>query len=266
MRMRIPPVSVLAWAALFGLLLPACKTGQTSRRPRAQLVVFAASSLTEAFDDLAHQYESTQGDVHVQVIFAGSQALSLQIEQGALADVFASANEEHMQRLVRAGLALGSRTFATNELVVIVPASNPAKIVSFRQLDQATRLVVGSLNVPVGAYTEQLLERAAATWSPDFVTEVRRHIVSQESNVRLVRAKVELGEADAAIVYRTDAQASRRVHALPIPAAVNVAVGYVIAPLAPSSHGEHAARFVEYVLSKAGKQTLRAHGFAPERR
>jgi len=199
--------------------------------------------------------------VDVQLTLAGSQVLRLQIEQGASADVFASANESHMQALVDAGDVLRSQTFARNELVVIVPTSNPAGIESFDQLIRGSRIVIGTDNVPVGVYTRQILDNARAQLGEGFVAAVRRRVVSEESNVRLVRAKVEMGEADAAVVYRTDAVSSERVRIVPIPEALDVRAAYPIGVLARSRHATEAAAFIDYVLSPPGRRVLGRHGF-----
>ena len=183
--------------------------------------------------------------------------------RGAPADVFASANAAHVDALVDAGLAEPSRVFADNELVVIVPVDDPAAIASFVDLDTAERVVVGAQDVPVGIYTRALLDRAAAVLGEDFARRVRAHVVSEETNVRLARAKVELGEADAAIVYATDAAASARVRAIAIPPELGVRAHYPIAAIAGSSHAREAERFIDYVLSPSGREILARHGFAP---
>lgn len=262
------------------LVLTACLHG--GDRDRTELSVFAASSLTEAFGAIEAAYEAQHPEVDVRLTFAGSQVLRLQLEQGARADVFASANEEHMRQLQNGGLVPASHTFAHNELVVVVPRSNPAGIERFDQLDQARRIVVGSEFVPIGAYTRMVLDRAEAELGATFASAVRGHIVSEENNVRLVRAKVELGEADAAIVYRTDARASDRLGIVPIPRELGVSarysIGAVTAPafgargrgsLSQASGGRasggqdsgEAERFIDFVRSAAGAEILRSHGF-----
>ena len=243
-------------------LLSGCRGDEASAR--VQLRIFAASSLTEAFQDLEAGFEAAHPDVDVVLTFAGSQVLRMQLEQGAGADLFASANEEHMAALVEAGVVSHARPFARNQLVIIVPPDNPAGIGSFRDLPRATRLVIGADNVPVGIYTLQLLENAGAALGVEFAARIREHVVSEEGNVRLVRAKIELGEADAAIVYQTDATSSDRVRQVPIPEELNVQARYPIGPLASSGRREIADRFVEFLFSPEGRQLLRRHGFLVE--
>lgn len=250
-------VSLVSLVAVV-VLAPGC--GRRSDT-RATLSVFAASSLTESFEELERAFERAHPQLDVQLAFAGSQILRVQLEQGARADVFASANEDHVRALSDIGLVADSEIFAVNALVVVVPLDNPAAIERFEQLPRARRLVIGSPEVPVGAYTRALLERARASLGPSFVDQVRARVVSEESNVRLVRAKVELGEADAAIVYRTDAMASTRVRAIPIPKELGGRTGYRIATLARSDELAAARDFVALVRSPAGQEILARHGF-----
>lgn len=233
-----------------------------ARDDRRELTVFAAASLTEAFDDLAQRFEADHPDVDVAVSFAGSQALRLQIEHGARADVFASANPHHMDALLGAGLVVGSRVFAHNELVVIVPPDNPASIDSFSDLPRARRLVIGAPTVPVGSYTHQMLARAGARLGDAFERAVLANVVSEENNVRLVRTKVELGEADAAIVYRTDAASCPRVRSIEIPAHSNVRASYLIASVSDSKQSDLAREWIEYICSAEGRRILERHGFS----
>ncbi len=249
------PVAALGIACVLG-----CGAGESER---AVLTVFAASSLTEAFGELEAGFEARSPTVDVRMSFAGSQVLRLQLEQGAAADVFASANEEHMRVLLEDGVVARSEIFAHNALVVVVPTEGSV-VQSVADLPQAERLVVGTPDVPVGMYTQRLLERARESLGEDFIARVRAHVVSEESNVRLARAKVELGEADAAIVYRTDAHGSTRVRAIPIPEALQVRADYPIGPVARAHDPALAERFIAFVRSEQGRRILDEHGFVTE--
>lgn len=244
-------------------LVGGCRSNAPSDE-RTELAVFAASSLTEAFEELERGFEATHPHVDVQLTFAGSQVLRLQIEQGATADVYASADERHMQALVQGGHVSPPAVFAHNELAVIVPANRSSSIQSFDDLDSADRLVIGAVHVPVGYYTQALFDRAAVHYGEAFAANLRANVVSEESNVRLVRAKVELGEADAAVVYRTDATGSDRVGTVAIPDAINVHADYPIAVTVRTTHRESATAFVNYATSRAGAATLKRHGFMTE--
>lgn len=230
---------------------------------RARVTVFAASSLTEAFAEIEREFERAHPGVDVSVTFAGSQVLRLQIEQGARADVFASANPSHIRALEDARLIHDIERFALNELVVIVPPENPAKIQAVEELGRAERLVIGDRHVPVGHYTDAMLDRIDRRRGGGFARDVRGSVVSREGNTRLVRAKVELGEADAAVVYKTDALASERVRSIEIPAPLNERAEYMIGLGVEERAGEHAlaARFRDFVTSPRGQRVLAEHGF-----
>jgi molybdate transport system substrate-binding protein len=227
-----------------------------AEEPRA-ITVFAAASLREAFGDLAEEFQARSG-VKVHVNLAGSQELRTQIENGARADVFASADHKHMASLVKAKLAPSPRVFARNTPVVIVPRDNPAKVGSFDQLTRARKLVIGVPEVPIGAYALQILDRAGA----DFKDKVLANVVSRELNVRQVLAKVTLGEADAGIVYRTDAIAGKdKVVIVEIPAKLNVVAEYPVAVLSNAPQAAAARAFVDLLLSADGQNRLAAAGF-----
>ncbi len=246
------------FCAGLALALLACQPG---RPAPVTLNVYAASSLTEVGRDLERAFESAHPDIDVVLSFAGSQVLQLQIESGAQADVFASADAAHVQALADAGLVARRERFAQGELALIVPLDNPAKLRSLADLPSAQRLVIGSAAGPVGRYTRELLTLADTHYGPGFEAAVSARVVSSESNVRLARAKVELGEADAAIVYRSDAQASDRVRSLPIPAEINPRADYVMAILEASPEPAAAALWLSFVRSTRGREILLARGF-----
>lgn len=251
----------MSWCArLLGLLL-VFGCGEKVEAPEV-LQIYAASSLTEAFRDLEEAFENAYPGADAAMNFAGSQVLRFQIEHGAPADVFASADNRHMQALIDADRVLSSVRFAQNELIVIIPLENPANIDSFTELTRATRLVIGSESVPAGRYAREALHRAGGSLGASFEAEVLERIVSQENNVRLARAKVELGEADAAIVYRTDA--SPRVRTITIPDHINVRASYPTGVVKGCRHPELANKWVAFVLSEAGQTILSQHGFVRE--
>src|SRR5690554_4112692 len=211
-----------------------------------ELMIFAASSLTEAFQELADAFEKEQSGVDVTLHFAGSQALRTQIENGAPADVFASANSKHMSALHTQNLVTKPTLFAHNRLVIVTPPDNPAGIASAEDLPKAERLVVGANEVPVGLYTQDFLTRAAKTFGGDYREKVERDIVSREANVRLVLTKVSMGEADAGVVYRTDAlQRGEQVHTVELPDALNIRADYPIAVPTQSPRPALAQRWID---------------------
>jgi len=247
----------LAIAALIGFGVFGSGATARAEDPK-ELTVFAAASLRESFEDLAEAFEAKSPGVKVRVNLAGSQELRTQIENGAQADVFASADQKHMATLLKAKLVTAPRVFARNTPVIIVPKGNPAKVGSFEQLPKAKKLVIGVPEVPIGTYTLQILDKAGA----DFKQKVLANVVSRELNVRQVMAKVSLGEADAGIVYRTDAIAAKdKVEIIEIPAKLNVIAEYPVAVLTKAPQAAAARAFVDLLLSSEGQKRLAAAGF-----
>jgi molybdate transport system substrate-binding protein len=251
---------MMKWSFAVALSVTAAACGGGEIEP-GTLNVYAASSLTEAFGELEAAFESAHPDVDVALTFAGSQVLRLQIEQGAPADVFASANVDHMQALVDSGLVRESVVFAHNDLVIIVPPDNPAGIEEIGDLAHAERLVLGTANVPVGRYSREVLRRAAPSHEEGFEAIVMSRVVSEESNVRLARSKVELGEADASIVYRTDAGSSDGVRVIEIPRELNLIADYPIGIVESTGMRAAAEAWMELLGSPEGRAVLGRHGF-----
>jgi molybdate transport system substrate-binding protein len=191
------------------------------------LTVFAAASLTDSFKDIGKAFEAVNPGSKVAFNFAGSQALRAQIEQGARADVFASADTKNMDPLKTENL-LGSdsQIFTRNVLTVIIPKANPAGIKTLQDLTKpGLKLVFEDASVPAGNYTLQILDKLSAdpTYGADFKTKVLANVVSKETDVKAVVSKVSLGEGDAGVVYTTDAQvAADKLSTIAIPDKYNV--------------------------------------------
>jgi molybdate transport system substrate-binding protein len=247
-------------------LLAACNhdSNHTGNGGHHNVTVFAAASLREAFTTLGHRFEELHPEAHVVMSFAGSQTLRAQIEHGAPVDVFASADARHMSALVAEGRVTEPELFAKNELVVAVSRAKANTLREFRQLPEAERIVLGAPEVPVGEYTRQALERAGGDFGADFRARVEAHVVSREPDVRQVLAKVALGEADAGVVYRTDASAAKdKVAVVSIPAAYNVTAQYPVAVATHAPEPALARAFVELIRSPDGERTLADGGFLP---
>jgi molybdate transport system substrate-binding protein len=231
------------------------------------LMVFAAASLTDAFEDMATTFESEHPGVDVVFNFGGSSALATQLSEGAPADVFASANTKQMGAARDAGRIDGpAHTFAKNRLVVIVPSDNPANIQSLHDLaNSGILLVIAAPDVPVRDYTDTMLERLAAVpgYGEDYSQAVMANVVSEESDVRQVVAKVALGEADAGVVYLSDVtpDIASEVVTIAIPDAYNTIATYPIALTNDTAQPELAQAFIDYVLSDAGQDILVSWGF-----
>ncbi len=237
--------------------------------PEPELTVFAAASLTGAFTELGAAFEQAHPGTRVRFNFAGSQQLAVQLEHGAAADLFASADERWMTYVAGRELLAGPpKLFAHNRLVVIVPKTTPARIGKLQDIARrGVKLVVAAEAVPVGAYSrEALTELARAPGFPaDFERHVLANVVSQEENVKAVVAKVQLGEADAGMVYASDAvgNVARHLKVFPIPEPQNVLADYPLAVIAGAKAPVAAAAFADLVLGPEGQEVLRRHGLIP---
>lgn len=232
------------------------------------LDIFAAASLTAAFDEIGDGFAAEHAGVTPRFNFAGSQQLATQINEGAPADVFASANNRQMDVVIKSGEVVSGtgRTFARNRLVVVHPADNPAGLRELADLaGPDLKIVLASKAVPAGGYALEFLAKASA--HPDFTAAysatVMGNVVSFEEDVERVLGRVALGEADAGIVYVSDLSGplAGRVGRIEIPDDLNVVANYPIAPLARSAHPELARAFVDFVLSPGGQAVLAKHGF-----
>ncbi len=261
-KSRILPVLLVA------AMLISPSVGAHARAQENQtLTVFAASSLTNSFEEIGAAFEADHEGVDVLFNFGASSDLAVQLSEGAPADVFASANAKQMQVAKDTGRITDPvRTFAKNRLVLIVPADNPANIQSLRDLaNPGVLLVLAAPEVPVRDYTDTMLERMAAdpAYGEDYRSAVMANLVSEEDNVRQVSAKVALGEADAGTVYLTDVtpDIKDQVLILPIPDAYNTIATYPIAVTDDPAEPELAQAFVDAVLGEGGQATLTAWGF-----
>jgi molybdate transport system substrate-binding protein len=252
---RIRLAAVVAVAAL---VLAACggndnaSSGGSSGSAN-EIKVFAAASLTAAFNELGQQYTSANGGTKVTFNFAGSQALVTQIQQGAPADVFASADITNMDKVK--DLVVTPQNFASNQLAIVVEKGNPKDVKGLEDLARPDlKVVLAAEEVPAGKYAKQVLDQAGVSVTP----------VSQEDNVKAVVTKVSLGEADAGIVYVTDVTAGgNKVEGVDIPKDQNVTATYPIATVKASKAQDKAQAFMDLVLSAEGQQVLKQYGFLP---
>ena len=240
--------------------------GGTTGAGSGNITVFAASSLTDAFDELVGRFKEQNPGATVRPSYAGSSELLVQIQQGAPADVFASASETQMDTAVEEDLVRQPAVFARNRPVVIVPADNPAGIKEFRDLATAdAQLVLAQEGVPIADYAAAILANAEAEYGGGFEQAVLDKIVSREANVRGAANRVALGEADATFVYTSDVtpDIEDRVRIVEIPENVNVIATYPIAAVSESQNPELARAWVDLVLSEEGQRVLKENGFLP---
>jgi len=253
------------------LMLSACSTTKsvqtavpTAKPESKTLTVFAAASLTNAFEEIGKNFEAANPGVTVQLNFAGSQTLRTQIEQGAQVDVFASANTKEMDALVTGRFVAdeSAQIFLTNQLVVVMPANNPAGLAVLSDLAKpGLKVVLAAKEVPVGNYALQVLDKLDATLGNGFKDKVLANVVSYENDVKQVVAKVQLGEADAGIVYLSDTVAAPELIKIGIPAENNVVAKYPLAALTQSKNSELAQAFIAYVLSADAQSVIQKWNF-----
>jgi molybdate transport system substrate-binding protein len=235
-------------------------SGSTAAPEGRELVVFAASSLTEAFEEIGTAFEQTHSGVIVTFNLGPSDGLARQIQSEGTADVFASASPTWMDAVQRDPGVADRADFARNRLVLVTPPDNPAGIESLHDLtNDGVQLILAAEGVPAGTYAREVLDNAG------ILHAVLANLVSNEADAASLVQKVAAGEADAAIVYRSDvsAAAANDLNAIEIPSAVNVVALYPIAVVQGSDDDDLAAEFIGDVTGPSGQATLERFGFEP---
>jgi molybdate transport system substrate-binding protein len=231
------------------------------------LTIFAASSLIDAFGELGKTFEKQNEGVEVKQSFESSSTLLIQIQQGAPADVFASAAQEEMDTAMKDGLvARKPEVFVKNREIIMVPNDNPANIQSFQDVaNPGVRLVLAQRDVPAADYALQILDKANARYGDNFEKQVLSNVVSRESDVRASVNRVVVGDADATFGYASDytIDIRDRVMVVPIPPDLNIIATYPIAALKGAKDPELAKKWVELVTSKEGQHVLQKWNFEP---
>ena len=261
-------IPILLCALLSVLVVTTCGCTTTQNSQSTKLTVFAAASLTDAFNQTGTAFEANNSGVTVAFNYAGSQVLATQIKQGASADVFASADQKNMKSVQDAGLMNNSSItmFLENKLAIIVPTANPANITSLADLARSgVKLDIENSSVPAGNYSLQMLAKASnnSTYGSGFESSVLANVVSQETNVNDVVAKVALGQADAGLVYKSDVPAAyqSKVQVITIPDSVNVLAKYYIGVVKASPNAQQAQNFINFVTSPGGQAILSNYSF-----
>jgi molybdate transport system substrate-binding protein len=243
------------------------EAGGGRRQQGGTLTILAASSLIDAFGELANRFEEQNPGVKVRQSFESSSTLLAQIQQGAPADVFASAAEEEMNTAVKDGLVEGEpEVFVKNREIVMVPVDNPANIRWFQDVAKPdVRLVLAGKDVPAADYALQILGKASKGYGADFEKAVLSNVVSRESDVRASVNRVVVGDADATFGYASDYTPEIRdeVKVVPIPPDLNIVATYPIASLDSAKSPRLAKKWVELVTSEEGQRVLRKWNFEP---
>lgn len=234
-----------------------------------ELIVFTAASLTGALSEIGQIY-TNQTNIEVAFNFDGSQALRTQIENGAYADVFLSANKKQMNAVKNSGLMNNSSIviFTKNKLSLIVPKGNPAKINNLSDLAKpGLKIVIGTKDVPVGDYALQIIGKLGndSAYGPDYKAKVLANVISQETNVNYVVTKVALGEADVGFAYVSDVteELTSRIDKIDIPDEYNIIAEYPLGILLESKYPAESKEFIDLVMSNEGKAVLEKYGFTP---
>ncbi len=268
------PAGITRLAVITALMVSACSnsvaasagSGAPATAVAGSLTIYAASSLTAAFRDLATAYRTSTG-TSITLSFDASSTLETQIEQGAPADILASADAINPARLAAVGLADGAPiTFARNALTIIVPASGTHSVTRPQDLANAgVRVIAAGDAVPITKYATQLIGNLARQpgYPADFARSVTRNIASREDNVKGIVAKVELGEGDAGIVYVTDARATTRIRIVDVPPAANVPATYAAIAVRASRNPVAARAFLTWLQGAEAQATLARYGFLP---
>ena len=230
-----------------------------------ELTIYGAASLKGALEAAKAAYQTTNPGTTVTLSTGSSAALETQIEQGAPADVFLSADTTNPKKLVDAGLADGAAVrFAGNELTVIVPTANPAGITSPKDLARSgVKVIAAGDAVPITKYATQLVDNLAkeAGYPADFAAKYTTNIASKEEDVKSVVAKIEIGEGDAGIVYVTDAKGSTKVATVDVPPSANVPATYAGVVVKASKNAAAAKAFLDWFAGPDGQAILRPFGF-----
>lgn len=255
-------------AVVVVMALAACATpGASPSVGRVELTIYGAASLSRVLADAETAYQAAHPGVTITIATDSSAALRTQIEQGAPADVFLSADTSNPQALADAELTKGGLVaFAGNRLTIVVPSGNPAGIKTPADLARAgLRIVAAGDAVPITKYATQVVANLAKLtgYPAGFAASYAANVVSREDNVKAVVAKIEIGEGDAGIVYVTDAAGSSKVATVPIPDAANVGATYAGVVLRSSSHLTQAQAFLDWLAGPGGQAIMAAHGFIP---
>lgn len=264
-KKKLMPLLVCALLSVLVVATCGCTTQPTQG---TKLTIFAAASLTGAFNETAQAFEANHSGVTITCNYGGSQILATQLKQGAYADVFASADQKNMKTVQDAGLMNNSSItiFVENKLSIIVPTANPANITSLSALAKpGVKLDICDSSVPCGNYTLQMLAKASndSSYGSGFTNSFTANVVSRETNVNDVVTKVAVGQADAGMVYKSDVPAAyqSKVQVITIPDSVNVLAQYPIGVLSGSQNAQLAQSFINYVTSPDGQAILLKYDF-----
>lgn len=258
-------VAMAALLAVWAVLASVWYWSSQDAANKRTLTVLAASSLTPAFEALKSGFEAEHPQVRVELVFSGSQVLRMQVQAGAPGDVMASADPRHLAALAQAGYAQLAQPLARNRLAIAVAPG--VEVPSWEEIDALDSWIIGSPEVPVGQYTQQLWKGLASHLGPAKIHEIRASVRSFEPNVRLVRSKLQMGQAQAGVVYasdlRGDGTKSSALQEVELPKPLQVQANYAIAQLNSSAQPTLAQDFIAFARSVQGQAYLEGAGLLP---
>jgi molybdate transport system substrate-binding protein len=246
--------------------LATATTAPTAAPQSVTLKIFAPSTFTDAAKEINTAFEAANPGVKVAVEFGHSPTQRLQFTQGATGDVFVTASQKDMDDAVTdQTVASGkNKIFATNQLVVILPEKNAANIQKLEDLaNPGVRVLVAVVDTPIGKVTQDMLDKWDKKFGPGYKAKVTANVVSNESGVKPIVSKIKLGEADAGIVYVTDAASASELKTITIPAELNMVTQLNVAPITKAANPDKAASFTAYLASSEGQAILKKWGFLP---
>jgi molybdate transport system substrate-binding protein len=256
--------------ALFGCSSPTPAANPTSAPTdppkNVSLKIFAPSSFIDVAKEITTAYETANPGVKLAIEFGHSPTQRLQFTQGATGDVFITASQKDMDDAVADGTVAGDqpKVFATNKLVVILPAKNPATLQKLEDLANAdVRVLVAVVDTPIGKVTQTMLDKWEKQFGPGYKAKLLANVVSNESGVKPIVSKIKLGEADAGFVFVTDAVGAPDLTTISIPAELNMVTQLNVAPLAKAANPDYAASFSAFLVSPEGQEILKKWGFLP---
>jgi molybdate transport system substrate-binding protein len=271
-KMKIKAIFSIVFVLL--LVLAACgpepaasPTDAPTNPPKnVSLKIFAPSSMTDAAKDITAAYEAANPGVKLAIEIGHTPTQRLQFTQGATGDVFLTASQKDMDDAVvdETVQSDAPKVFARNQLIVILPANNPGNVQTLEDLAKpGLRLLIAVADTPIGKITITMLDKMETQFGSGFKSQVLANVVSTESGVKPIVSKIQLGEADAGIVYVTDAVSAPDLKTISIPSELNIVMQLNVAPLAESEYPEEAAAFCAYLLSPEGQAILAKWGFLP---
>lgn len=254
---------VMAGLTIFTMIMTGGCQKQLSDE-QEEITIFAASSLTESVTDIGSVFEQNYENKTVNLNFAGSKTLRSQLENGAQADIFISADKKHYSALLDQGILKEGREILTNEMVLAVSKDAAGRIKSMEDLQNDCKLILAEAGVPAGDYSRKIIADLKGAYGDSYEEKVLGNLVSAESNVRQVLTKVVLGEGDAAIVYRTDItqDVADKVAVVEIPAEYNVKASYWIAMVNNESVSESVNRCYEFFSENESREIFESYGFS----